>query len=68
MLLGYSTQHAGDVDWFLHMKTNHIGSLPELCIFPAFICITFHLHYICISFAFRIAPRISIVALHFIRI
>ena len=26
-----------------------IGSLPELCIFSAFICITFHLHYICIS-------------------
>ena len=24
MLLGYSTQHAGDVFWFLHMKTNHI--------------------------------------------
>ena len=24
MLLGYSTQHAGDVYWFLHMKMNHI--------------------------------------------
>ena len=24
MLQGYSTQHAGDVYWFLHMKTNHI--------------------------------------------
>ena len=24
MLLGYNTQHAGDVYWFLHMKMNHI--------------------------------------------
>ena len=50
MLLGYSTQHAGDVDWFLHMKTNHIGSLPELCIFPHL----FALHFICITFAFHL--------------
>ena len=34
----------------------------------AFICITFHLHYICISFTFCIAPRIDIFALHFINI
>ena len=44
------------------------GSFPELCIFFAFICITFHLHYICITFAFRIAPRIYIFALHLINI
>ena len=43
-----------------------IGSFPELCIYLAFGRISFHLHYICISFAFRIAPRISIFALHFI--
>ena len=24
MFMGYSTQHAGDVYRFLHMKTNHI--------------------------------------------
>ena len=24
MLLGYSTQHSGDVYQFLHMKNNHI--------------------------------------------
>ena len=41
---------------------------PRIMHFFAFICITFHLHYICISFAFRIAPRISIFALHFISI
>ena len=45
-----------------------IGSFPELCIYLAFGRISFHLHYICISFAFRIAPRISIFALHFISI
>ena len=44
------------------------GSFPELCIYLAFGRISFHLHYICISFAFRIAPRISIFALHFISI
>ena len=44
------------------------GSFPELCIYFAFGRISFHLHYICISFAFRIAPRISIFALHFISI
>ena len=37
-------------------------------VFFAFICITFHLHYICIAFAFRIAPGIDIFALHFISI
>ena len=48
---------------------SRIGSLPELCIYLAFnFCITFHLHYICISFTFRIAPRIDIFALHFINI
>ena len=47
---------------------DNIGSLPELCIYFAFICITFHLHYVCISFTFRIAPRIDIFALHFINI
>ena len=46
----------------------HIGSLPELCIYFTFICITFHLHYICISFTFCIAPGIDIFALHFITI
>ena len=45
-----------------------IGSFPELCIYFAFSRITFHLHYICITFAFRIAPRIDILALHFINI
>ena len=30
MLLGTSTQHAGDVYWFLHMKTNHIQWLRKL--------------------------------------
>ena len=40
------------------------GSFPELCLYFAFICITFHLHYICISFTFHIAPRIDI--LHYI--
>ena len=45
-----------------------IGSFPGLCIYLAFGRISFHLHYICISFAFRIAPRISIFALHFISI
>ena len=44
------------------------GSFPELCIYFAFGHISFHLHYICISFAFRIPPRISIFALHFISI
>ena len=44
------------------------GSFPELCIYLAFGRISFHLHYICISFAFRIAPRIDIFALHFISI
>ena len=29
-------------------KVVDIGPLPELCIFFAFFCITFHLHYICI--------------------
>ena len=24
MFMGYSTQHAGDVYWFLHLKTNHV--------------------------------------------
>ena len=46
----------------------HNGSFPELCIYLASGRISFHLHYICISFAFRIAPRISIFALHFISI
>ena len=46
----------------------YIGSFPELCIYFAFGRISFHLHYICTSFAFRIAPRISIFALHFISI
>ena len=45
-----------------------IGLFPELCIYFAFICITFHLHYICISFTFRIAPGIDIFALHFVNI
>ena len=40
------------------------GSLPELCIFSHL----FALHYICISFAFRIAPGIDIFAIHFINI
>ena len=30
MLLGYSTQHAGDVYWFLHMKMNHIISRQDV--------------------------------------
>ena len=47
-------------------RCRSIGSFPELCIYFAFGCISFHLHYIC--FAFRIAPRISIFALHFISI
>ena len=52
----------------LNYYTWGIGSFPELCIYLAFGRISFHLHYICISFAFRIAPRIDIFALHFISI
>ena len=33
-------------NYFMLKYTFDIGSLPELCIFFAFICITFHLHYI----------------------
>ena len=47
---------------------SNIGLFPELCIYFAFLCITFHLHYICISFTFRISPRIDIFAIHFINI
>ena len=49
-------------------KERGIGSFPELRIYFAFICIKFHLHYICISFTFCIAPGIDIFALHFISI
>ena len=48
-----------------HVATSQQVDHSQNYAFFAFICITFHLLYICISFAFRIAPGIDIFALHF---
>ena len=38
----------------IRTKDYAIGSFPELCIYLAFGRISFHLHYICISFALHL--------------